>query len=105
MSSNTSGEMPTSVPDSKAVVYLSPAKILIEHTERAVVIFGYFILLILSAKNTYQYVIKRKMYKSYPMLVSYILLLIFCCITISYEFFMTLRCVPHDCMADMIRDP
>ena len=53
MSSNTSGEMPTSVPDSKAVVYLSPAKILIEHTERAVVIFGYFVLLILSIKNTY----------------------------------------------------
>ena len=101
----SSGEMPSTVPSSKAVAYLSPGKLLIEHSERAVLIFLYLILLGLSIYNTYQYVIKRKMYKSYPMLVSYILLLIFCCVTISYEFFMTLKCSEHDCIAHLIRDP
>ena len=102
---NTSGEMPPTVPESKTIPYLSPGKILIEHSERAVLIFCYFILLILSVNNTYKYVIQRKMYKSYPMLVSYILLLIFCCVTIAYEFFMTLKCAENDCMALIIMDP
>ena len=101
---NTTGEMPANVPQHNTKTYLSPAKILIEHSERTVLIFGYVLLLILSINNTYQYVIKRKMYKSYPMLISYILLLIFCIVTISYEFFMTLKCTEHDCMDVIIRD-
>lgn len=101
---NTSGEMPPNIPDSNTRTYLSPGKILIEHAERAILIFGYFLLLILSINNIYKYVYRRKMYKSYPMLVSYILLFIFCCVTISYEFYMTLKCYEHDCMAVIIRD-
>ena len=99
------GEMPATIPDGKTVKYLSPGKLLLEHTERAILIFGYCIMLILAINNTYQYIIKRKMYKSYPMLVSYILLLIFCSVTIAYEFFMTLKCAEHDCTAYIIRDP
>ena len=97
--------MPATVKEAKTVKYLSPGYLLIEHTERGLIIFGYLLMLILAINNTYQYIIKRKMYRSYPMLVSYILLLIFCSVTISYEFFMSVKCAEHDCMAHIIRDP
>lgn len=86
----------TAVPDSVAM--LTPAQVLWDKAERVILGFFYFLLFGLACSNVWQYLIKQKMYRSLPMLVSYILLLIFSGISVYYEFFMGFECWEHDCM-------
>ena len=81
---------------------ISVARQIILKGERVILGFFYFLLFGLAANNVWQYIIKQKMYKSVPMLVTYILLLIFASISIIYEFYMGFACGSHDCMEKLL---
>ena len=81
-----------------AVKDLTGAQILWDKAERVILGFFYFLLFGLACNNVWQYLIKGKMYRSVPMLVTYILLLCFTGISVYYEFFMGFACLEHDCM-------
>ena len=42
------------------------------------------------------------MYKSVPMIVTYVLLLIFAGLSVGYEFYMGFACEEHDCLYEVL---
>ena len=98
---NMSGEDPD-LPKPDEVEELTGAQILIDKAERVFLGFFYALLFGLAVSNVWQYLIKKKMYRSVPMLVTYILLLIFSGISAYYEFFMGFGCLEHDCMSELL---
>ena len=73
-----------------------------DKAERIILGFFYLVLFAFSLNNVWQYLIKQKMYKSVPMLVSYILLIVFSGLSLGYEFFMGFACGSHDCMHELL---
>ena len=49
--------------------------------------------------NVWNYLIKKKMYKSYPMTAAYSVLIIYSIVSIVYELFMSIACGDHDCLS------
>ena len=83
---------------------LTAAQILLDKAERVLLGFLYLLLLGLAISNVWQYLYKQKMYKSVPMLCTYILLVIFAGIQVGYEFYMGIACGEHDCMERLLLD-
>ena len=81
---------------------ITPAQILIDKAERVILGFFFFMLFGLAINNVWMYLIKQKMYKSVPMLVTYILLILFSGFQVFYEFYMGFVCEEHDCLYDVL---
>ena len=81
---------------------ITPAQILIDKAERVILGFFFFMLFGLAINNVWMYLIKQKMYKSVPMLVTYILLILFSGFQVFYEFYMGFVCEEHDCLYDIL---
>ena len=63
---------------------------------------AFIFLLGLVIRGIWQYLILKKMYKSYPILVTYIILVFFSALEIGYEFYMGFACGEHDCLDSLI---
>lgn len=81
---------------------ITPAQILIDKAERVILGFFFFMLFGLAINNVWMYLIKQKMYKSVPMLVTYILLILFSGFQVFYEFYMGFACEEHDCLYEVL---
>lgn len=66
--------------------------------ERTLMGFMYLLMLVLACANVWNYLIKRRMYKSYPMVVAYFILVSFSTFGSLYELFMGVHCGTHDCI-------
>ena len=67
--------------------------------ERVILAFGYMVLLAIGVRNIWQYLYLQQMYKSYTILVSYILLVALCIAGTIYEYYMGFACGQHDCVS------
>ena len=55
-------------------------------------------MLAIACANIWNYLIRKRMYKSYPMTLAYSILVIYCVIGIIYEVYMGIECGDHDCI-------
>lgn len=70
--------------------------------ERAVMAFVYGLMLVLACANVWNYLIKRRMFKSYPMSMAYLFLIVFSTLGCLYELFMSIHCGVHDCISEIL---
>ena len=82
----------------------SDSAIMFLKTQRVFLTFAYMVLLGLAIFNVWHYLVLQKMWKSYPMLVSYVLLVLFSAISFIYELYMVLGCGERDCVYHMLVD-
>ena len=82
----------------------SDGAIMFSKTLRVFLTFAYAVLLGLAIYNIWHYLYLQKMWKSYPMIVSYILLVLFSTISFIYELYMVLGCGERDCVYHMLTD-
>ena len=59
-------------------------------------------MLILTAFIIYAYMWKRGAFRSYPVVFSYTLLVIFCSVNVVYELYMAFRCGKNDCFSHLL---
>ena len=71
-------------------------------TERVVGASAFLGLLILTIYNIYSYLWKGMMYQSYPLVFTYIVLVMFCVLGITYEIYMAFRCGSTDCVVHLL---
>jgi len=64
--------------------------------------FSYVLMLVLTCVNIWNYLIKRQMYKSYPLCVAYVLLLLISTTGVVYELVMGIYCGDNDCINDLL---
>lgn len=94
------GKSPKDQVDS--IDYLSESSLQLLKVERVLIAFAFFILLGLALRNVWKYLIKGKMYKSYPILLSYILLVVYSALSVVYELYMGFGCGGHDCFDQLL---
>lgn len=70
--------------------------------ERTLMAFLYCVMLCVACTNVWKYLIKKKMWKSFPLTIAYIILVVYCIICIVYELYMSIACGYHDCLAVVI---
>ena len=85
-------------PSGDEIVDISSEATAVLKVERTLMGFMYLLMLVLACANVWNYLIKRRMYKSYPMVVAYIILVSFSLFGSIYELFMGLHCGTHDCI-------
>ena len=73
--------------------------------ERILLAFSYCVMLIIACCNIWNYLVKKKMYKSFPMTVAYFMLVLYCTLGIGYELFMCIGCGKHDCVWEIYQAP
>ena len=66
--------------------------------ERILLALSYLVMTLIACANIWNYLIKMKMYKSFPMTVAYIMLILYCSLGIGYELYMCIGCGEHDCV-------
>ena len=69
--------------------------------ERTMLAFSYVVMLVMACCNGWNYLIKKKMYKSFPISISYFILIIYSLLGIVFELYMSIGCSPHDCIAEL----
>ena len=69
--------------------------------ERTLMAFLYCVMLTVACTNIWNFLIKKKMYTSYPMTTAYIILVVYSIISIAYELYMSIGCGEHDCLASI----
>ena len=62
----------------------------------------FFVMLCFTIWNIYSYLWKQVGLRSYPIVISYILLVLFSAVGMIYEFFMGFRCGKHDCFTHLL---
>ena len=67
--------------------------------ERTCLAFVYLVMLVMACCNIWNYLIKKKMWKSYPMSFAYFILVLYSSSSMVYELYMCNACIKHDCMA------
>ena len=60
--------------------------------ERTLFAFSYGVMLVVACCNVYNYLIKKQMYKSFPMTMAYLILIIYSMLGIGYELYMSISC-------------
>ena len=70
--------------------------------ERVTLAVIFFIMLSLCAYNTYFYLYRAKMYRSYPLVFAYIVVALFSFMGIYYELFMGFHCGSQDCFTHLL---
>ena len=75
---------------------------MIMKTERTLLAFAAIVLLVLACRNVWVFLYKQSMYKSYPLTVTYILIIIFCLIEIGYNLTVMMDCEAHDCTVKLL---
>ena len=102
-------ELPVSMPDtpspeqiSDLIEPVSDAWAVFLKTERVLLAFVFLAQAILVLSNGWLYLIKGGMWRSYPLSMSYCLILLFCLLSIYYEFFMAVGCGDHDCLGHLL---
>lgn len=78
---------------------LSPGATVALKIERTLFAFLYCVMFTVACTNVWNYLIKKKMYKSYPMTAAYSILIIYSIVSIVYELFMSIACGDHDCLS------
>ena len=78
---------------------LGPGATVALKIERTLFAFLYCVMLTVACTNVWNYLVKKKMYKSYPMTAAYSVLIIYSIISIAYELFMSIACGDHDCLS------
>ena len=71
-------------------------------TERVFFAICFLGMLCVTVYNMYAYLWKGLMFKSYPLLISYILLSLFGLLGIFYEIYMGFRCGKQDCFTHLL---
>jgi len=92
----------TQVPQEDGLNELDPLETFFMKGERVffAAIFGG--MLIFTLYNIYSYLWKAKMYGSWPLVFSYVVLLLFSSINTFYELYMGFRCGKHDCYTHLL---
>jgi len=70
--------------------------------ERTLLAFANLVLLIMACRNVWVFLIKKRMYKSYPLTITYILLILFSSVEFLYNMFMMSNCGSHDCTVKLL---
>ena len=68
---------------------------------RIALVVGFGIITLMALSNTYLYLIKQRMYKSFPLIVTYLVIFAFCGVGIAYE--SSMMCGKSDCLYPMIK--
>ena len=56
----------------------------------------------MACSNMWRFLVKQRMYKSFPMLMTYCLVLVFAALSVFYEFYMGVSCGDHDCIDNVL---
>ena len=91
--------MSSTLPASDDIADISSEATAVLKVERTLMGFMYLLMLVLACANVWNYLIKRRMYKSYPLVVAYFILVSFSTFGSIYELFMGIHCGTHDCIA------
>ena len=62
---------------------------------------GFAIITLMALSNTYLYLIKQRMYRSFPLIVTYVVTFAFCGVGIAYE--SSMMCGKTDCLYPLIK--
>ena len=71
-------------------------------TERVILALTFLALLIITIYNIYSYLWKGMMYQSYPLVFTYIVLVLFSVLGFIYEIYMGFRCGSTDCFTHLL---
>ena len=69
--------------------------------ERVLMIVCFITMLLGCAWNIYYYLLKHGMYKSFPLVISYILITLFSLNNLVYETYMGFGCGAQDCLVHL----
>ena len=68
---------------------------------RIALVVGFGIITLMALSNTYLYLIKQRMYRSFPLIVTYLVTFAFCGVGIAYE--SSMMCGSSDCLYPLIK--
>ena len=94
--SNSGG---SSVDYTDVIPDISPGATIGLKIERTFVAFLYCVMFTVACTNIWNFLIKKKMYKSYPMTAAYSILIIYSITSIAYSLYMSIGCGDHDCIS------
>ena len=68
---------------------------------RITLVVGFGIITLMALSNTYLYLIKQRMYRSFPLIVTYMITFAFCGVGIAYE--SSMMCGKNDCLYPLVK--
>ena len=81
---------------------MDDSKIMLMKVERTLLAFGFIILLIVACRNVWVFLYQKRMYRSYPLTLTYIFIIVFSIIEIGYNMTMLIACGTHDCVSNLV---
>ena len=81
---------------------ISPGATIGLKVERILLALSYCAMLATACSNVWKFLIKKKMWKSFPMTVAYVILVCYSILCIIYEMFMCSACSEHDCLVSVL---